>query len=382
MPTSAYPTLKQETFMNANPFKYTLIPDWSRLRQRYQAFWNKKVLDDSPIVHIQNPNPNRPEPKDWMLEASSDKYLNPVKYFELSWWRRTSWNWYADLFKYLLPSYGPNVFVGFCGGRPEFGRDTVWHEPVITDLDESEKIHFDEDNCCWKIHLETVKYFSEYLAGVAHLGITDLGGPADWISTLMGTENFLIATAEQPDKMREFALRLASECNRAYDLLYPLITADNDGIVNWMPVWSDRRLGTVQDDIAINFSPEMYRDIFLPALQTMAAHTEHTVLHWHDGCAQHIDTLLAVKEIDLFHLGHDPNSPPFRKLLPDMKKIQAAGKNLFISCVEADDVEYFLSNLDPRGLMMIINTKTDKDSQRMEDDVNVWTRRRMRQLVP
>ncbi len=361
----------------ASPFSYSEIPNWPKLRERYRAFWDMQLRDEAIIAHVQNPNPHQPPPAPWMLEQSDGKYCNPEKFYQLSRWRRTSWNWYADLFRYLTPSYGPNVFAGFCGGRPQFGADTVWHEPVMDSLDQADRVHFEEDNPYWKIHLDTLAYFSERCAGVRQLAMTDFGGPADWISTLMGTENFLIATIEEPDRMRDFAIRLAHECNRAFDLVRPQVTAANDGAANWMPVWSDRPMGTVQDDIAINLSPTMYREVFLPALQVMAAHTERTVLHWHDGCHLHLDNLLAVDEIDLIQYGHDPNSPPFRQGLDNMRKIQAAGKRLFISCVEAEDAEFFIDNLDPRGLMMIINTSSDEASRRMVDDVHVWTARRL-----
>ncbi|MHB9026273.1 MAG: hypothetical protein ACYC7E_19205 [Armatimonadota bacterium] len=354
-------------------YTYSPTQDWQRLRARYLAYWEGRIIDGGMLVHIQNPNPQRPEPEPWMLEASESKYLDPEKLFRLAAWRYAGWSWHADLFNYRVPSYGPNVFTGFCGGRPVFGSDTVWHEPVISSLDESDKIHFDPDNRYWRLHLETVAYFSEACAGVEQLGTTDFGGPTDWISALMGTENFLLATIERPDEMRDFALRLADECNQAFDLVYPLITARNDGTANWMPCWSDRRMGTVQDDMAINFSPAMYADVFLPAIRHMAAHTEHSVLHWHSGCAHHLEHILQVKEIDLIQYGHDPNSPPFVEDLPYMRQIQQAGKRLFISCVEAEDVEFFVTHLDPRGLTMIVNTAGKDESTRMEEQIAAWT---------
>lgn len=361
--------------MKKEQFSFTRIPDWQNLRKRYGSVWINQG-DGVVIAHIQNPNPNRPEPETWMVEASDEKYLNPEKFYKLSCWRRTSWNWHADLFQYVLASYGPNVFVGFCGGQPVFGADTVWHDPVINSLDEADKIHFDEDNYYWKIHLETVQYFSEKCAGQKLLGMTDFGGPADWISTLMGTEKFLFASIEEPEKMRNFALRLVQECSRAYDILYPMIISRNDGLVNWMPVWFDGRLGTIQDDMAINFSPEMYKEIFAPAMREQAAHTERTVLHWHDGCAHHLDTFLNIDEIDLIQYGHDPNTGPFRGKINDMKAIQSTGRALFISCIDACDAKFFIDNLKPSGLFMIIDTTSDEESKKMEENVNKWVEER------
>ncbi|MDD5708022.1 MAG: hypothetical protein PHR35_19055 [Kiritimatiellae bacterium] len=353
------------------------IPQWARLRRRYEAFWRREVIDDLPIAHIQNPNPDRPPAEPWMLAEGPEKYLDPRKFYRLSRWRRTAWNWHTDLFRYLSPAYGPNVFAGFCGAQPAFGADTVWHEPLIRSLDEADRFRFDEDNAYWRAHLETVDYFAEQCQGRLLLGVTDFGGPTDWISQAMGTEAFLIATLEDPDRMRDFALRLARECNRAYDLVYPRVMRYNDGCVNWMPVWGDRRLVTAQDDMAINFSPEMYREVFLPALRETIGHSPRSVLHWHDGCAHHLDALLGIPELAVIQFGHDPSSPPFRRQLPCMQRIQASGKLLFISCVEAEDVEFFLRNLDPRGLMMIVNTADDAASARMAEDMRRWTRQRL-----
>ena len=365
--------------MQKGPSHFALIPHWPEIRGHYESFWshqNNGVV----LAHIQNLNPCRPDPEPWMVEVSDEKYLDPEKFHKLLRWRRTAWNWHADLFQYLLPSYGPNVFTGFCGGKPVFGADTVWHEPVISSLDEADTIHFDEDNYYWKKHLETVAYFSERCAGEQLLGMTDLGGPTDWIATLMGTEHFLFACMEEPGKMHDFALRLAHECNRAFDILHPLITARNDGAVIHLPVWSCGRLGIIQDDMAMNLSPRMYKDIFLPALVAQAAHTEHTALHWHDASGYHLDTLLDVDEIDLIQYGHDPNTGPVRSKINAMQAIQSAGKALFIGCEDPRDVPFFIDNLKPDKLIILIYTANDDESRKMEDLVKTWVENRSANL--
>ena len=102
--------------------------------------------------------------------------------------------------------------------------------------------------------------------------------------------------------------------------------------------------------------------------------------NWHDGCAQHLDNILLENKIDLIQFGHDPNTGSFRNFLGHMRKIQDAGKKLFISCIEAEDVEFFIKNLDPRGLVMIINTRDDDESARTKDNVVVWTENRLKEI--
>ena len=350
---------------------------WDSLRRRYVGFWDGDVPDNRVVAHVQNPNPAIPPPAGWMLEDSDRKYLDPARLLQLKQWRKQAWSWHADLFDYTIPSYGPNVFAGFCGAKVVFGRDTVWHEPVIASLDEADELRFDPGNPFWLKHLEAVDYFCQEAAPRMQLGMTDFGGPADWISACMGTENFLVETIQDPARMRELALRLAAECNQAFDLVHARISRHNDGTCNWMPVWAAAAMGTVQDDMAVNFSPELYAEVFLPALRELAAHTPKTVLHWHDGCSQHIDALLRVEGIDLIQYGHDPNTGAFRDKLHAMRRIQGAGKKLFISCVDAEDVEFFIDNLAPEGLMMIVNTASDTASAAMESDIQKWTERRL-----
>ena len=233
--------------------KYENIPNWPDIRERYLAFWNRKVLDNKPIVQIQNRNPAAPDETAGLNELSEADYIQPDRLFELQARRKSQWNWHADLFDYSSPS-------------------------VLS---------------------------HNHLAQWRHLQLA--------------------------------------------------------------PVWSDKPLISFQDDLAINVSPGMYEDIFLPALRRIASHAEHSSLHWHDGARQHIDWIAGTKEIDLVQWGHDPASPPFRKALPDMRKIQESGKKLFISCVETNDVRFFLENLDPRGLIMIINTDSDEESAGVEE---------------
>lgn len=147
--------------------QFSEIPGWLRLRTRYTEYWDdQKTI----IAHVQNPNPERVVQESWMLEASEEKYLDPPKLYQMKRCRRTAWNWHGDLFKYLVPSYGPNMFAGFCGGKVVFGADIVLCDPVISSLDEADRIHFDPENRFWKAHLEAVEYFAEKSDGVEVLG--------------------------------------------------------------------------------------------------------------------------------------------------------------------------------------------------------------------
>jgi hypothetical protein len=359
--------------------KFSRIPNWDKLRERYLAHWRHEVLDSMIIAHIQNPvvEEERPVPEDWMLNPGKQDYTDPERLYKLSEWRRTAYSHHTDLFRYKICGYGPNIFAGFCGAKVEFGKTTTWHEPVISSIDEADKIHFDPDGEYWKIYVDLYQYFVKKCRGTEHLGIPDFGGPGDWIAACVGTEAMLIECAMKPDAMRDFALRLAEESIQAYEILYGMMSKERDGDCNWLPIWSEKKLTSVQDDIAVNFSPEMYKEIFFPAIKKIAGHGERCSLHWHDGAAQHTDIICELEDVDHIQFGSDPSIPDFKSMLPSMQKIQNAGKCMMISCVKAEDAEFFIRNLDPGGLSMIIDVENDEEAKRMEENVVKWTAERL-----
>ncbi|MDD5706148.1 MAG: hypothetical protein PHR35_09500 [Kiritimatiellae bacterium] len=353
-------------------YRYERIPNWALLRERYLAFWNKQVLDRRPLLQIQNPNPAAPPPPPRLSSSQESDWTTYDRFRQRREWGKAQWNWHTDLFQYTTPSaFGPMSFLAFCCVQPVFDNNTVWYNPAIRSLDQADAIHFDPDSRYWRLFLELLEACVDDCAGKQQIAIPVDGSPLDWIAHALGTENMLFAVIEQPEALHRFAMRLATEYLQAYDSFYPLLTSRNDGVCNWLPVWSDRPLISLQDDLAINVSPQAYQDIFLPALRRMAAHAERASLHWHDGARQHSDWIAAVPEIDLVQWGHDPASPPFRAALPHMQKLQAAGKRLFISCVAAEDAAFFLDNLEPGGLIMIVDAADDAESLRLEQTLRV-----------
>lgn len=349
---------------------YDHVDDWPRLCRRMVDFWDGRLPTGGIIAHVQNPNPSfGPPPQPWMARPTEDDFLSPERFYHRQLWLRSSWNHHGDLYPYAGTGWGPNMFAGFIGAPVVFGERTVWHEPVIEPIDRADRLHFNPDGTRWRQHLRVVDWFAEHVVPHRPVAVTDFGGPADWLSVCMGTEAMLMACATEPEAVHDVACRLARECCGAFDVVAGKLMSRGDGMVNWMPVWCDRAMMTVQDDIAVTLSPGMYRDVFGDAVDILAAHAPACTLHWHDAAAPQAEVLLDVEAIDVVQFGHDPDQVDFRRHLPTMQRIQGAGKRLFISCVEHRDVDFFLDELDHAGLMMIVNTPDDESSRAMVDHI-------------
>jgi len=346
--------------------------DWTRLRDRYEAFWAGVVPPDGRVIaHVQHLNARPDAPPPWMRQPGEAKYLDPPKLLALKRWRAHLLCRLHDHFPRISPDFGPNMFAAFIGAKAVFGADTVWFEPVAPDLDQAERLHFEPDGRLYRTYLAALDYFLEHRRPDEWVTNTDSGGVGDWLAACMGTEPFLIATIQQPDRMRELALRLARECNQALEGAFERLQRQG-WWVNWMPVGSVEPYPTIQDDMAVNFSPELYRDVFGPALQEQARFRGRGLLHWHDASAHHVDTLAGLDGIQVIQYGHDPNTGPFRGQIDAMRALQAADKRLLLACVDPPDAAFFLENLDPAKLLLVVETSGQEESRRMSDFLAAW----------
>lgn len=345
---------------------------WAPLPDRYEAFWAGEIPPDGHVIaHVQHPNPAPDPPAPWMRAPGEAKYLDPPKLLALKRWRAQKLCRLHDHFPRVSPDFGPNMFAGFIGAKVVFGADTVWAEPVAPSLEQAEELHFDPDNRLYRAYLDALDYFLEHRRPDEWVPNTDSGGVTDWLAACMGTEPFLLATIEQPDRMRDLALRLARECNQALEGAFARLERQG-WWVNWMPVGSVEPFPTVQDDMAVNFSPTMYRRVFGPALAEQGRFAPRCLLHWHDASAHHVPLLADMDAIQVIQYGHDPNTGPFREQLDAMRALQAADKRLLLACVEPEDAAFFLEHLDPGKLLLVVETPGAEASRRMSEFLAAW----------
>jgi len=360
---------------------YARVPDWPAIRGRYTGFWECATPADRCLMQVQNLAAEKPPHEAWMDDPAfaERKYLDPDLFFRLVDARRGEWHWHGDLFQYRIPSFAPNSLAMYCGARVVFGA-TIWQGPVIERIEDADRVRFDPENRFWRNHLEAVDCFIERCRGREPLGMTDFGGPADWIGTLMGTSNLCLAVAENPDAVRDFALRLADVFRDLWDIVYARVAPHFDGTCNWLPMWGPGRLGVVQDDLSILFSPAVYREVFIPAIRRMASHFEKTLFHFHNGCIHQLDNLLAVPEISAIQFGMDPAMPPIVSYEAALRRTQEAGKGLFIGVLEPADVRPLIERLDPRNLLLLTTAPDDDTSRRLVADSTAWTQERVAAL--
>lgn len=97
--------------------------------------------------------------------------------------------------------------------------------------------------------------------------------------------------------------------------------------------------------------------------QTQCRFLQYPLYHL-DGAEQirHLDDLLSIPELRAIQWTQVAGQLPCTQYLPELKRIQAAGKNLVI-LVEPKQVEVLLENLSSRGLLLITTVPTVEDAE-------------------
>jgi len=124
---------------------------------------------------------------------------------------------------------------------------------------------------------------------------------------------------------------------------------------DWMGLFAQGDHDIVQCDFAALISPRHFEEFCLPDIQRQCRMLDASIFHL-DGpdALRHLDALLKIKELDAIQWVPGAGKPPAIGWLPMLRKVQAAGKSLYITSPAAD-VAGILAELSPRGLMIVID---------------------------
>ena len=352
--------------------------DCSRVRERYEAFWQGELLD-RPILQIRASRPDAPgepppEPEPADPDEAFARRTDPARvlaYLE----RQIARTHHAgDAFPLVFPMATSYVAIeaAYLGGRYSVTSGTAWCDPIIDDWAAREPLTVAEDNPWWRATRRLLEAAAEAFAGRAAVGIPDLQGGGQILDLLRGTERLAVDLLENPEPVHQALVEIDAawlyywrECNR-------LILPHQDGYVDWLGVWSDVPMVTVECDFSIMISPEMFETFFLPGLDRQARWVDRTIYHLDgEGAVRHLDALLSLEALDGIQWVPGAGAKRMSAWIPLLQRIQRGGKLLVINCRPAD-VDTLLDALAPEGLVMSTRCRAPEEA----DDLAAHVARR------
>lgn len=335
-------------------------PDWQEARQRMIDWWAGKKIDRA-IAKVQAPidppaNPSRRE----MISDVPGKYIDEAMVFNNLEYRLERTFWGGEAFPWHFVYLGPMFLCACLGCEPTFMPDTTWYKPRYKTIDDlADNFEFDNKNRWWLLLKEMTRRSTERARGQYLTSLTAVGSVTDTIAGLIGEEQCLLAMSEEPEKFKTARDKIAALGSETYNEMCRATENGRDGFIDWMGVWSDKRLRTNQCDLCVMISPQMFRDYVVDDLQSTYSYLDRAIYHL-DGEEQirHLDMLLAMEKIKVIQWvpSERVNQPDYRdpmNWIDLFKRIQNAGKSVLIY-TPPERVEALLRKIDPSKVILDI----------------------------
>jgi hypothetical protein len=242
-----------------------------------------------------------------------------------------------------------------CGCRVlNADNNSLWREPLKDDpgtLDFS----LSADNPWFRKLLEVERQVVEHAAGRYPVSICHKRGPADVLNALYGSDRFFLDCYDDPE-------RIARQAQQVARMWVQVARAEREIIPRYLggfavleyDLWAPEIVAYFQDDTSGMISLGQYRQLFVPAMRTMAF-LPYNALHLHIPSLHVVEELATLPNIRAVNCNCDSSSLTIDDALPTLRRVQERGKPIIIDAYaeegfSLDQYEHILEVLSPRGL--------------------------------
>lgn len=326
------------------------------IAQRFEAWWAHEVLDRPLFLATANPHPSRP------ITRRLELLEQPEAWFQAKLADMLQVHRVGDSLPYIRADFGAVLLSGLLGGHREIGADTGWtHAFIDEDWSNAPDWAIADDNAYWNLLLELVDRVAEDAPGRYLVCTPDLGGSADVLLTLRGSEQLCLDVVIQPARIQAAVDAMYESWRRAFVELYRRTVNRGVGLIHWLGLWSDQPYMIPACDFNALIGPRHFESLLLPDIARQAATAGRAVFHL-DGpdAARHIDALLEVPEIQAIQFTPGAGTPSALAWVEMFRKIQDKGRSVLAIC-PPDEVLALCDALRPEGLAIMIDQAMTPD---------------------
>ncbi len=346
--------------------------DWEQAKKRMEAFWNLEMADRCCVAAtgLKNgkrykafPFPEKPEDRvrywtdpEWIIERSRDQFEN---------------TWYGgEAFPQIFLNLGPSGLAGYFNGiKTGYEPTSIWFFPSDeVSMEDPETLIFNKQSFLYQKTLELTRAFCEDSKGDYFVSMPDISGNLDTLAHLIGSDNLLMQFIMDPDWVHAGLAKTLEAWKTTTDECYDLFRENNDGgsTIGWLGIWGPGKFSQMQCDLSVMISHAMFEEFALPEIKAQAAHLDKALYHF-DGIEQcaHLDSLLAIDDLDVIQWTCVDGQPSPLEFLPELKKIQQAGKRLLIHQNDIKIFEGLLKELSSKGLYLYGMFETEDEAREL-----------------
>lgn len=263
----------------------------------------------------------------------------------------------------------------FLGNQHDLDWVTGWTvgEPVLAHSLDYRALTLDIDHPEYHFALETLRRSAAWARGKSLVTAGAFGGCGDTLAALRGSMALLYDCMNRPEWVHDAELYLMEMWCEHYETLYRLIREVDDGSTCWFDLWSPGKFYAAHNDFSYMISPELFVDLFIPALRRQLEYLDYAVYHVDGiGAFVHVPALCRLERLQALQILPGAGKPSPLHYCDVLRQVQEAGKNLHIS-IPPEEVQPALEQLSARGLFIQTWCETEDDARRLLDNAEKWS---------
>jgi len=262
--------------------------------------------------------------------------------------------WIGDGLPHLRADFGAVLMSSLFSGKRILDPDTAWDEAFINDEWSNVGWGLDLNNPWWKLMVERMDQVAGQAAGHFLTCTPSLGGTADVLLNLRGSEKLCLDVLDQPEKIAAAVEAIYPAWWAAFTRLYEIAARRQAALIHWVLLWSDVPYVVTECDFAYLIGRRDFQRLFLPNLVRQSEAVGRSIYHLDGpGSMRHLDALLTEPAIQAIQYVPGAGTPSPLRWLDELRKIQQAGKPLQVVC-PAGEVLALCQELRPEGLALLV----------------------------
>ena len=302
---------------------------WEEAKANYRAWWAGDR--ERPLMQFNVwKGADRPEPAlpDYAFTAFYDLSIPTEQIIDRWDYNLSGHKFLGDSFPHVFPNFGPGVIAAFTGCDLEvsISAQTCWFAPrkdvEIGDL----RFVYDPEDIWFNRIKDICRLGDERWGGLVQIGMTDLGGNLDILSSFRPGEKLLLDLYDHTEAVKERTWEAHEMWWRYFEELNALMPR-NPGYTTWAPIFSEIPYYMLQCDFCYMIGPDTFDEFVLPELAASCKRLGNAFYHL-DGPGElpHLDSLLSIPELKGIQWVPGAGVPQW-EAWPDLyRKIRKAGK--------------------------------------------------------
>ncbi len=341
------------------------IENWEIRKKRYEDYWNYK--NNTPIIYL-------PSMKDKQTPIPEDKPSKLGYWFDIDFQIRQARAYFEntyfalDSYPHVSPSFGSDIMSTFLGLDMIYNETSAWVVHKDQPLERFTDFTLDTKNEFFvKMRDCLERYVHDAKNGDYIVGMVDLNTLIDGVSSLIGPDNLCLEIMDNPDEVKRVTMEHFNLYKQVYNIYNKIVTRYQKGNTNWLSVYSEIPWYFISIDFIVMLSSDHFDEFVRAPLQAMADFHERVLFHLDgENAIRHLDNILTVKELTGVQVQATPAAQSAELWIPQIKKIQKAGKNVWVEARHKQDIKDYIENLQPEGLFIKSWCDTESEAKEVE----------------